>query len=181
MCPREKRILAAAWCRDVSSLALATSAGIKIYNLLPFRSDAATSDGAQPKAGPAWPCTLTLKLLHDVTVKGPFSTTKRDGRKRMGHTRVNSLATDDSTADTKAGAALLVGIAGGEELCVWDIVTGSLLAASVVTADGCEVERIAWHGPTAMSALLYSLDGRLKRVDLHQIDFARQTTTLVSS
>lgn len=98
----------------------------------------------------------------------------------MGQTWVDSLATDDSTADTKAGAALLVGIAGGEELCVWDMVTGSLLAASVVTADGCEVERIAWHGPTAMSALLYSLDGRLKRVDLHQINFERQTATLVS-
>lgn len=179
---RGARILAAAWNADTCSLAMATAAGgVKIYELSPApcedtfgvirREGSCDANAVRPT-----PATLTLR--HDIVVKS-ISSTPNGGRKAsLRH--VGSLATDDSSEDGKAGAGILVGIADGQHLCVWDLVTGStLLTALAIAPAGCKVEKVVWHRSTALAALLYSAEGGLRRVDVHQIDVARQATTPV--
>lgn len=78
------------------------------------------------------------------------------------------------------GAGILVGVAEGKHLCIWDLATGStLLTALSMAPVGCTVEKVLWHGPTALVALLYHDGSGVKRVDVHQVDIAREATNPV--
>ena len=75
------------------------------------------------------------------------------------------------------GAGILVGVAEGKHLCVWDLATGStLLTALSMAPAGCTVEKVLWNGPTALVALLYHDGAGVKRIDVHQVDIAREAT-----
>ncbi|CAN0551258.1 unnamed protein product, partial [Ectocarpus sp. 8 AP-2014] len=41
---------------------------------------------------------------------------------------------------------------------------------------GCTVEKVLWHGPTALVALLYHDGIGVSRVDVHQVDVGRRVT-----
>lgn len=85
------------------------------------------------------------------------------------------------TGVTVAGAGILVGVAEGKHLCVWDLATGStLLTALSMAPVGFTVEKVLWHGPTALVALLYHDGIGVKRLDVHQVDIAREATKPVS-
>lgn len=190
--PREGKILAAAWNGDTCSLALATAAGgVKIYDLLPTTPCNSTLDASgdsdsgsrvRPQSGrirPARPQPVKLILRHEIVIK--CVSLIPNGGKKIVHRRVSSLATDESSEPGRqAGSAILVGVAEGQHLCVWDLVTGTtLLTALAIAPAGCKVEKVVWLGPAALTALLYSVEGGLRRIDVHQIDVAGQTATPV--
>lgn len=179
----DDNILAAAWSHDTCSLAISTAAGgVKIYDLLPsICSDASdiagngTSCDALAVRSPA----AVLVLRHEIVIKS-VSSTPGGNNKASNSGQVHSLATYNSMEDSNAGAAMLIGVAEGRHLCVWDLVSGStLFTALAIAPDNCKVEKVAWHGPTAMVAVLYAVEGDVRRVDVHQIDVAAQTTTPV--
>lgn len=140
---------------------------------------------------------MSVVLRHEILIK-TLSSTPGGGRKAVNRP-VSSLATSfdgDSwqdrgsgssaaaavTAGAAAGAAvggagILVGVAEGKHLCVWDLATGStLLTALSMAPAGCTVEKVLWNGPTALVALLYHDGAGVKRVDVHQVDIAREAT-----
>lgn len=81
------------------------------------------------------------------------------------------------TAPTAEGAGVLVGVADGKHLCIWDLATGStLLTALSMAPTGCKVEKVLWYGPTALVALLYHDGNGVTRVDVHQVDVANEAT-----
>lgn len=124
---------------------------------------------------------MKLVLRHEIVIKSVSLIP--NGGKKIVHRQVSSLATDESSErGGEAGAAILVGVAEGQHLCVWDLVTGTtLLTALAIAPAGCKVEKVVWLGPAALTALLYSVEGGLRRIDVHQIDIAGQTATPVSA
>lgn len=200
---REGEILAAAWNADTCSLAMATTTGgVKIYEISPSTPRLGTSFGtgvvgardgavvADALDAGRQPPVIAL-LRHEIVLKSVSSTTGGGngdagggGDGLISQAQVNSLATDKSSEGdgNDAGAGILLGLADGQHLCVWDIVTGStLLTALAIAQAGCKVEKVMWHGPMALTALLYSMEGGLRRVDVHQVNVAKNTTTPVSS
>lgn len=124
------------------------------------------------------PPPTALILKHEIVIK--ILSLTPSGGKKLSSSQVGSLTTDESSDTEKGGAGTLVGVADGQHLCVWDFVTGStLITALAIAPEGCKVEKVAWYSSTALAALLYSLKDGLKRVDVHQIDVARQTTSPV--
>lgn len=181
-----------------------TAGGVKIYEISPSTPRLGTSgvvgarDGADVAdiadvfdAGRQSPVIALLR--HEIVLKSVSSTP--DGGnggtgggggsgRLVSQAQVNSLATDNSSegGGNDAGAGILLGLADGQHLCVWDIVTGStLLTALAIAQAGCKVEKVMWHGPMALTALLYSMEGGLRRVDVHQVNVAKNTTSPVSS
>lgn len=146
-------------------------------------------------AVPPPPRPVSVVLRHEILIKTLSSTP--DGGKKAVNRPVSSLATSsdgDSWQDrgsggtcavnaagsTAAGAGILVGVAEGKHLCVWDLATGStLLTALSMAPAGCTVEKVLWHGPTALVALLYHDGVGVKRADVHQVDIAREAITPV--
>lgn len=155
--------------------------------------DSATAASAtiSPPTRPA-----TAVLRHEIVIN-TISTTADGGRKRVNR-QVSSLATSSdgvswedfggeggdnefggerSRVAAAAGAGVLVGVAEGQHLCVWDLATGStLLTALSIAPRGCTVEKVLWHGPTALVALLYHDGTGVSRVDVHQVDVGRKVT-----
>lgn len=142
---------------------------------------------------PPPPRPVSVVLRHEIVIK-TLSSTPDGGRKPVNRP-VSSLATSfdgeswqdresggnaaagTATGFTGAGAGILVGVAEGKHLCVWDIATGStLLTALSMAPVGCTVEKVLWHGPTALVALLYHDGVGVKRVDVHQVNIARGAT-----
>lgn len=144
-------------------------------------------------AMPPPPRPVRVVLRHEILVK-TLSPTPGGGRKAVNRP-VSSLATSldgeswqdrgsggNAAAGAAAGAAvagagILVGVTEGKHLCVWNLATGStLLTALSVAPVGCTVEKVLWYGPTALVALLYHDGVGIKRVDVHQVDIAREAT-----
>lgn len=143
-------------------------------------------------AMPPPPRPVTVVLRHEILIK-TLSPTPHGGKKAVNRP-VSSLATSSeggswqgrgssgnaaagaAAGSTAAGAGILVGVAEGKHLCIWDLATGStLLTALSIAPVGCTVEKVLWHGPTALVALLYHDGAGVKRVDVHQVDIARET------
>lgn len=172
---RGASILTASWNADTCSLAMATTAGgVRIYDLLPTpqgpnasvvtRSDSLCARGTARRTVPA-----RLILRHEILMKN-VSTTP-EGTARVACRQVDLLCSDDSSASGHAGAGILVGIADGHHLCLWDLTTGcTLFTASAVAPEGCKIEKMAWHGAAALLALLCSEGGSSTTLAVHQID-----------
>ena len=201
---REGEILAAAWNADTCSLAIATAAGgVKIYRISPTprtfgageirdRSHAIDAPASRPQTPDTQPPASAL-LRHEIVLKSvsppPVGGDRGggggggSGSRLFSQAQVHSLATDNVSSlegGRAAGAGILLGLADGQHLCVWDIATGStLLTALAIAQEGCKVEKVMWYGPTALTALLYAMDGGLRRVDVHQVNVAKNTTTPV--
>lgn len=138
---------------------------------------------------------LAVVLRHKIVIK-TISSTPSGGRKAVSRP-VKVLATssndcswdssggggsrgkenDGETTPTAAGAGILVGVAEGKHLCIWDLATGStLLTALSMAPTGCKVEKVLWYGPTALVALLYYHGVGVTRIDVHQVDVANEAT-----
>lgn len=160
--------------------------------------------GATPiyMTGPPLSRPAVIVLRHEIVIKS-VSSTPGDGRKIVGR-QVSTLATssDDrgwwgenvaaswgvegrsgrtaASATTASGAGILVGVADGKHLCVWDLATGStLLTALSMAPQGCTVEKVLWHGPSALVALMYHDGVGVTRVDVHQLDIGKGATVPV--
>lgn len=180
---------------------------MKIFELLPAKPSpapiggdggapfaSAPTEGGGPRVGSCAvrPRPATLILRHEIVVKSfslpeqpPHSTSDKNlsgGGKRKGVlSRVTSLATDESSTNKSGGTAILVGVAEGRHLCMWDMTSGAtLLTALAIAPDRCKVDKVAWHAPSALVGLLYSEEAGPRRVDVHQLDIAGQTTTQVN-
>ena len=144
-------------------------------------------------APPPPPPPATVVLRHEIVIRIVSST--QEGGRKSANRPVSSLATscgseswergggkrsvgNTTTATagcTAAGAGILVGVAEGKHLCVWDLATGStLLTALSMAPTGCTVEKVLWHGPTAVVAVLYHDGTGVTRVDVHQVDIAKE-------
>lgn len=158
------------------------------------QSSAATIISIAP---PPPPRPATIVLRHEIVIR--IISSAQEGGRKAANRPVSSLATSSScdswehgegrrgdgstiavASRTAAGAGILVGVADGKHLCVWDLVAGStLLTALSMAPTGCTVEKVLWHGPTAVVALLYHDGAGVTRVDVHQVDIAREATVPV--
>lgn len=196
---RGGKILAAAWNGDTCSLALATEAGgVKIYSLLPAHHThniiTATSErsllGVVVRPPPA-----TLVLQHEIIIKGLSPVEQHtasagndkelsfdgNGNRKFSISRVTSLATNEMPpGEERGGAAILLGMVEGHHLCVWDLTTGcTLLTALALAPDGCKVEKMAWHAPAGLVALVQSLEEGARRIDVYQLDIVGKSVNQV--
>lgn len=169
---------------------------MRIYTLSPtaHRSSniavKATSEAHSRPGVAAHPSPATLILRHDIVIKG-FTTegqypvsggegSKHQlgidevGKRKSFLSRVTCLATHAAMPgeqEEPGGAGILIGIAEGRHLCVWDLTTGSTLFTAVAVApDGCSIEEVVWHAPAALVALVHSLEQAARRVDVYQLD-----------
>lgn len=198
---RGGKIIAAAWNADSYNLALATdSGGVDIYGLLPTHRCNVTSGTAARKSVRVGAAVLALPanlvLRHKIIVNctssevpvpvcigggddGKNCSVGGNGIRTVSRSQLTCLASDESDGN-RGGAAMLVGVAEGRHLYVWDMLTGStLLTALALAPDGCNVEKVAWHAPAALVALVYSVENGARRVDVHQLNISEQRTTQV--
>lgn len=160
--------------------------------------------GATPISmnGPPLSRPAAIVLRHEIVIK-TVASTPGAGRKVVSR-QVSSLATSSedrgwwgedgaasrggevrggrtaANAATAAGAGILVGVADGKHLCVWDLATGStLLTALSMAPEGCTVEKVLWYGPAALVALMYHDGVGVARVDVHQLDIGKGATVPV--
>lgn len=168
---------------------------MRIYSLIPtpHRSSnttvKATSEARARHGDTRRPSPATLILRHDIVIKGfttegQYSVSGGEGSKHhlgidgVGKrksflSRVTCLATHAALPGEResGGAGILIGIAEGRHLCVWDLTTGSTLFTAVAVApDGCSIEEAVWHAPAALVALVHSFDQAARRVDVYQLE-----------